>query len=370
MTKQDILIRKIHEKIDTQIAVLLSDDFSELEIDSLKFIHMAENLKYDSKPYCFLKETIKNFNKKVLLIGNKSRIHIMNRLLWESDNVNGVLYVDIENPYMIEETVTNKDRMLWDIQANRSDSQAVMSGWLNSYNNEEFSKEELEEYIDNTRQKIGKYINNNTSMLEVGIGSGILALQMAPMCNNYDGCDISSLVLDKLKTLTKKNDINNVQLFNYAADEINKIKKKYDIILMSSVTEYFSGYNYLRKVIRKCIDLIDDKGTIMLADIFDLAKKEQYRQSVYSYADAHPGCRFKRDFSHELFIPREYWKDIANTFLEIDRVLISDKLGTIPNEINTFRYDVIFEINKTAGNRQNREKRKLYKYQFGMGSSF
>lgn len=326
-------------------------------------IQMADEaaVKYDSNTYIMLKEKIQNIKKNILIIAESKHMGIVNRLLWECRNVSAVLYSDIDNPYEIEESVTKKDRLLWDVQAHNSQTQAAMSGWLNSYNNEEFTDEELQEYVENSRQKLLPYMNENSKVLEVGIGSGMIAMKLAPLCKSYTGCDISKIVLDKLKELADKSEVDNIQLYPYSADEIDRIPDKFNIILMSSVTEYFSGYNYLRKVIERCIRQIDGKGVILFADIFDLAKKEEYRESVYRYAESHKGCRYKRDFSHELFVPHEYWKDIANQFPEITKTVISDKIGRCKNEINTFRYDVIFEIDC---HKKGRDEMPLYKYQF------
>lgn len=340
--------------LTTKQNVFLSENVKNLSFD--------EHMKYDSSEYIALKDEIQADGYAVLLVAESNQIQIVNRLLWECRNVIAVYYIDLDNPFEIEDRVTKKDRLLWDVQADHAENQAVMSGWCNSYNNNEFHDEELKEYVDNSRNKLDMYLNPDSKILEVGIGSGMIAMQLAPFCNIYAGCDISEIVLGKLDGIAKENGIINLQLYNYAADEIDKIPDKFDIILMSSVTEYFNGYNYLRKVIERCIGQIRGKGVILFADIFDLDKKEDYRQSVYRYAKANPGVRYKRDFSHELFIPHEYWKDIANQFPQIAKTIISDKLGRYKNEINQFRYDVIFEIDNAS---KSGEKFALYKYQFG-----
>ena len=354
---------EIMQKTGLASIVALTTKKNPFPQEKVNYLLITGQMKYDSSEYATLKEKIQMAGYAVILVAEAAQIQIVNRLLWECRNVTAVYYADLENPFEIEESVTKKDRLLWDVQADHAENQAVMSGWCNSYNNQEFSNEELKEYVENSRHKLESYLTPDARILEVGIGSGMIAMQLAPCCKTYSGCDISKIVLDKLDGMAKERKMNNLRLYPYAADEIYHIQEKFDIILMSSVTEYFSGYNYLRKVIERCIEQIDGKGVILFADIFDLDKKDSYRQSVYQYAKAHPGVRYKRDFSHELFIPHEYWKDIANQFPHITKTFISDKIGRYKNEINRFRYDVQFEVNHSH---QWQEEVPLYKYQFGM----
>ena len=335
---------------------------------------MTESIRYDSEKYISLKQFITNISGTVVLLSEKNYIPIINRLLWECSNVKGYVCIDTDNPFQIENSVTKKDRLLWDVQANLSkeNNQAFMSGWKNSYNNDEFSIEELHEYIDNSRIKLTPYLNEKSRVLEVGVGSGMIAFALAPMCKDYDGCDISEIVLQKLEEMKKTKNLDNISLFNYAADEIDNMNKKYDVILMSSVTEYFSGYNYMREVVKKCIDCTETTGYIFLGDIFDLELKEKYKESVQKYAENNPGCRYKKDFSRELFIARAYWEDLAKMFKEIKNVTVSSKLGNIQNEINTFRYDVLIEVDKDnaeVNDGVELHKTELHKYQLGYNMS-
>ena len=195
------------------------------------------------------------------------------------------------------------------------------------------------------------------------------------MFKTYDGCDISSVVLSKLAQINSENNVSNMELYNYGANEIEKIGKKYDVILMSSVTEYFSGYNYMREVVQKCINCLKDEGRIFIGDVFDLGTKTEYENSVSEYASDNPGARAKKNFSHELFIPMEYWLDIMSSFDEIQSVEVTDKYGEIENEINRFRYDVLIHVRKkgsTSGKirkdeisrEQNIFGKRMHKYQF------
>lgn len=310
---------------------------------------LPKKIPYEGSAWQQLKQQLEAFPAPVLLICEQKNISTASRMLWESENLTGYVLTDTADPYVPENLVTKKDRLLWDIQAQQANEndQAFMSGWNNSYNNEAFTADELKEYVNDSRLKLAPYLNDTADVLEIGVGSGMIAFALAPLCHTYDGCDISALVLKQLEKMSAQKGIRNMSLFNLGADEAPLTGRLYDVILMSSVTEYFSGYNYMRLVVSNCIQALKEHGRLFFADVFDLNLKENYRASVMAYAGQHPSCRHKKDFSHELFIPRSFWHNLAASIPEIRDVQVTDKIGDIDNEINRFRYDVLLEIDKT-----------------------
>ncbi len=348
------VMNKVKSNMEYDKIIALVEHYTDdKEVD---YIEISKKCKYASEEYNSIKQQIKSAGKTVILISEKKYMMIVNRIIWECENASTLIYIDLDNPYEVEAPVTATDKLLWDVQANKAgeDDQAMMSGWNNSYNNQPFTEEELFEYISDSKLKLEPYLGNDTEVLEVGVGSGMIAFEIIPNCKSYDGCDISNIVLDRLRTLCEKKHITNLNLYNLGADEINKIGKQYDIILMSSVTEYFGGYNYLRNVVQTCIDTCKTCGHILFADVFDLDMKEEYESSIMEYAATHPECHNKRGFTRELFVPKAYWHDLIFTMPDIANIEVTNKIGVIDNEINKYRYDVMITVDKTSHTLHNK----------------
>jgi len=330
-----------------QIVVLTKE---KPKMENVCYIEIGDKCKYASEKYLSIKKQLQSTGKNIILISEKRYMMTVNRLLWECANARSVVYIDLDNPFEPEQHVTASDKLLWDVQANKAeeDDQAMMSGWNNSYNNQPFSKAELHEYIMDSKLKLMPFLDKKTEVLEVGVGSGMIAFEIIPSVKSYDGCDISTIVLDRLRKLSEKKNITNFNLYNYGADEISKIGKQYDIILMSSVTEYFCGYNYLRSVVQSCINNCKDDGHILFADVFDLDTKDEYEKSIMAYAANHPECHNKKGFTRELFVPKRFWHDLKFTMPDIAQVDITNKIGVIENEITKYRYDVMITVDKKA----------------------
>jgi 2-polyprenyl-3-methyl-5-hydroxy-6-metoxy-1,4-benzoquinol methylase len=51
-------------------------------------------------------------------------------------------------------------------------------------------------------------------------------------------------------------------------------EEPFDLIIINSVIQTFHGHNYLRHVIKMCIDLLGDKGYLFIGDVMDQQMKK------------------------------------------------------------------------------------------------
>ncbi|MGM9882339.1 MAG: peptide chain release factor N(5)-glutamine methyltransferase [Bacilli bacterium] len=88
---------------------------------------------------------------------------------------------------------------------------------------------ETELLVDKTIKLINKYFNKKVDILDIGTGSGCIAITLDKLLNcNIDGIDIS----DKALVVAKKNNkINGTNVQFYQSDIFTNVNKKYDVII-------------------------------------------------------------------------------------------------------------------------------------------
>ena len=120
----------------------------------------------------------------------------------------------------------------------------------------------LRDYMDKwDRQsfidKIG--LNNNKSILEIGVGTGRLAVRVAPLCGQFYGIDISPKTINRAKENLSKQ--TNVML--HCGDFLTlDLFLSFDVIY-SSLT--FMHVKEKQKAINKVSDLLKDNGRFVLS---------------------------------------------------------------------------------------------------------
>ena len=88
---------------------------------------------------------------------------------------------------------------------------------------------ETEELVEKTIKYINKYLDKKVDILDLGTGSGCIAITLKKELDcNVDAVDISPKALEIAK-LNAKN--NNVDITFYEGDMLNPINKIYDVII-------------------------------------------------------------------------------------------------------------------------------------------
>jgi ubiquinone/menaquinone biosynthesis C-methylase UbiE len=181
-----------------------------------------------------------------------------------------------------------------------------------------------------------------SDVLELGCGTGMLLFQIAPHTRSYLGYDISSACLDYIR---RQSPPAQVQLVQRAAHELDGIARgNLDLVILSSVVQYFPSGEYLREVIDRCLEVLRPGGRILLADLRNLDWLEHFHASVQLHqaqSDATSGAirkavRNAMARETELVVSpaffAEHWSSSTHIFLE---------RNTFPNELNKFRFHAI-----------------------------
>lgn len=170
-----------------------------------------------------------------------------------------------------------------------------MSKWSDLYEKEILSSRSIDEYIKqklSTKKKIIKLINkyaSNKKIMELGAGTGVLALYISSLYNNKVDAldkDHDMISLSKKYFLSKFKNSN----INYLCNDIRNIniKEKYDVCYSIGILEHYND--------DEIIELINKQVSISKYVIFGIPTK---------YFDED-----KKMYGNERYLPLQYWRKI------------------------------------------------------------
>ncbi|WP_430412119.1 amino acid adenylation domain-containing protein [Kordia sp.] len=307
-----------------------------------------------------LRQTIEDAEIATIL-SLKSELRTLNRLQWECPKFHSYVCLDSDDIFNEKETQENllMDKQIWDHVGETSENEIEGGGWQSSYTGLAFSKEEMQEYAENVTKKVLPVLHENSSVLEIGCASGITMYSLAPKVAMYYGTDLSEVIIEKNKAKVNAAGIENIQLKSLPADQIDTIvEENFDVIIINSVIHLFHGHNYFQDVLQKAIDKIHDKGYIFVGDIMDHDRKDSMIDDFDQFKNENPNYRTKVDWSQELFVAKDWFKDVSSELTAMKTLQFSDKISTIENELTRYRYDLLIEIDKSNTTQQITQKKK------------
>ena len=142
---------------------------------------------------------------------------------------------------------------------------------------------ETEELVEKTIKYINKYLNKKVDILDLGTGSGCIAITLKKELDcNVDAVDISPKALEIAK-LNAKN--NNVDITFYQGDMLNPINKKYDVII--SNPPYIAYNEEIMEIVKNnephTALYAEDNGLKYYKDIISNANKYLKEKSIIAF---------------------------------------------------------------------------------------
>ena len=227
-----------------------------------------------------------------------------------------------------------------------------ITGWNSSYTGRPIPMEEMREWVDCTVARVLKLAPRR--VLEIGCGTGLLLLRIAPHCESYHGTDFSRQVIDQLSvTLKESATLENVQLSHREANDFSGLEPdSVDLVILNSVVQYFPSVDYLVKVIEGAVRVIRPGGVIFFGDVRNLDLLAAFHASVqlHKAAPSLPVTEYVERVRQaiaaedELVIAPAFFEALNGTLPKSCVAHPLPKRGHSQNELTKFRYDVILEV--------------------------
>ncbi|NOQ28197.1 MAG: amino acid adenylation domain-containing protein, partial [Bacteroidales bacterium] len=197
--------------------------------------------------------------------------------------------------------------------------------------------------------------------------------KLAPKVELYYGTDLSGAILKKNEERINTEGHSNIIQKRLSADEIDQIDEAdFDLIIINSVIQCFDGHNYLKKVIRKAIDLMKPEGIMFFGDIMDQDLKCELIKDLEEFkrSNTNKDYKTKTNLSEELFLSRGFWNDLKYEESSIERIETSRKIFTLENELTKYRYDVLISIDKNQEKIVSDKSRSKFQHDLSIMSKY
>ncbi|HEY7124282.1 MAG TPA: amino acid adenylation domain-containing protein [Ktedonobacterales bacterium] len=231
-------------------------------------------------------------------------------------------------------------------------------GWDSSYTGQAIPEEEMREWVDQTVKRI--LATRPKRVLEIGCGTGLLLLRIAPTCTGYWGTDFSPEALESVQAQVTNQGLDHVTLLQRHANDftspLSEQQGTFDTIILNSVAQYFPSVDYLLQVLQGAVHMLAPGGCLFVGDLRNLLLLEtfhtsvQLRQAPLSLLKEQLRQRVQKRIvqENELVLDPALFLALQQTLPQISHVEVHLKRGRYHNELTRFRYDVLLFVGGEA----------------------
>ena len=270
------------------------------------------------------------------LVTQQKYLRIVREQQWKQPQLTHGICLDVETvkppPEKLDRHAT---RSLWDWVAQQASDRVTAGGFISSYTGQPFSETEVDEYKNHVVKLAQPYLGQGKRVLEIGCGSGEIMFAIAPRVELYLGLDPSEITQARNREALAQSKRVNIKLLTGFADEINSIEDgPFGLIILASTVQFFPGTLYLQQAIEDAFALLAPGGAILLADIMDARRKEEFAQSCQG--------KSKTNLDSELYLDEDFFWDLPNQLESIAEISVLKRERGFENELR-YRYDVILQ---------------------------
>ncbi|MBV9791711.1 MAG: methyltransferase domain-containing protein, partial [Chloroflexi bacterium] len=224
-------------------------------------------------------------------------------------------------------------------------------GWNSSFTGEPLPAETMREWVDQTVDRIQAL--RPRRILELGCGTGLLLLRLAPDCEHYCGTDISAVALQTLGAQVAARGLDQVTLLQRPADDLSGIADgAFDVVVLNSVVQYFPSVHYLIQVLQNAVRVLAPGGAIFVGDVrsrplldaFHTALELHKADDTLALDQLQQRARQSSAQEQELVLDPALFAVFAEQTPQLGGVTVQLKHGHDHNELTRFRYDVVLQL--------------------------
>ena len=254
---------------------------------------------------------------------------------------------------------TDDWRTLWDNTYTEGEPAAAddlnLKGWQSSYTKQPLPEADMRDWVARTVERIAG--TGARTFAEIGCGTGLLLLRLAPGADRYLGVDFSAKAVGDVENAVVRRGIaDRVRLATATATEIGEVAagELFDCVVLNSVAQYFPSRDYLTSVLAEASKIVAPGGHIFVGDLRNLRLAEAFHASVLR-TDERLRPEELRTLAarhaleeDELLVDPGYFAQLQDALPAVTGIQVSLKTSEFDNELTRFRYDVLLKIGGEA----------------------
>ena len=278
------------------------------------------------------------------VVAQCAQLRLLHELQWRLPELTDVICLDVDLPRPPPEAVDAAAvSALWDRVAEQATDRVSAGGFVSSYTGESFSEAEVDEYVRRVVALAEPGLGAGKKVLEIGCGAGLIMHRLAPRGGLYVGLDPSEATQARNRESVAAGGHDNIRLVTGFADAVGSMEPdSFDLVVIASTAQFFPGPLYTEQVIAESLRVLAPGGRILLADVMDARRKEEFKESLVEFKSRHPEAKTKTGPGSELYFDEDFFEDLRSRLPELAGVRVARRTQGFANELG-YRFDVILE---------------------------